>query len=196
MPKITEKRRQAQRARIIAAAQTCFLRRGIHPTSMQDIIQESGLSTGAVYGYFASKDELIIASITTSMDAVVTVIDPIVAAPPAGGVFAALKAIWEGVGAFSRESGVDYGRLALLGLAEAQNDDIIRAHLQERYQVLMARFADLAGQYDSAANPQQLGRLAFVLIFGMNAAHSLFGPEAGFDTDVIAFLQGQKAGDA
>lgn len=190
MPRITEKRRQAQRARIIAATQACFLRNGIHQTSVQDIIQESGLSAGAVYGYFASKEELILASIATSMDTVIEVMDPIVMAPPTGGVFGALKVIWESIGARARESGVDYGRLALLGLAEAQNDAAVSAHLQERYKVLLARFTDLARQYDGVADPGQVGRLGFVLMFGMSAAHSLFGPDAGFDADVLELLRG------
>lgn len=42
------------------AAQRCFIRRGFHQTSMQDVFAESGLSAGAVYRYFKSKDDLVI----------------------------------------------------------------------------------------------------------------------------------------
>lgn len=37
----------------------CFARQGFHRTTMQDIVREARLSAGAVYGYFASKDDII-----------------------------------------------------------------------------------------------------------------------------------------
>lgn len=59
MPKISEQRRDERRAQILAAAIRCFARNGYHRTSMADIIAESGLSAGAIYGYFSGKQELI-----------------------------------------------------------------------------------------------------------------------------------------
>lgn len=59
MPKISEARRDARRSEILDAALRCFARSGYHRTSMADIISESGLSAGAIYGYFASKQELV-----------------------------------------------------------------------------------------------------------------------------------------
>lgn len=46
----------------------CFARSGYHRTSMADIIAESRLSAGAIYGYFASKQELIYAAARSIMD--------------------------------------------------------------------------------------------------------------------------------
>lgn len=59
MPKISEAKRDARRGEIIDAALRCFDRNGYHRTSMADIIAESGLSAGAIYSYFPSKDELV-----------------------------------------------------------------------------------------------------------------------------------------
>lgn len=59
MPKISEQRREQRRREIMDAALRCFARSGYRGTSMSDIIDESGLSAGAIYGYFASKQELI-----------------------------------------------------------------------------------------------------------------------------------------
>ncbi len=39
----------------------CFARQGYHATSMDDVVRESGLSVGAIYSYFASKEELFLA---------------------------------------------------------------------------------------------------------------------------------------
>lgn len=58
MPKVTEEHREARRQQILAAASRCFVRKGLHRTSMQDIIDESGLSTGAIYSYYKGKDEI------------------------------------------------------------------------------------------------------------------------------------------
>lgn len=41
------------------AAWRCVAHEGFHKTTMADVVRESGLSVGAVYGYFRSKDEII-----------------------------------------------------------------------------------------------------------------------------------------
>jgi AcrR family transcriptional regulator len=41
------------------AAMRCFARKGFRGTSMSEIIEESGVSTGTVYWYFKSKNDLI-----------------------------------------------------------------------------------------------------------------------------------------
>ncbi|WP_374927891.1 TetR/AcrR family transcriptional regulator [Kytococcus sedentarius] len=60
MPRISPERRAAQRQRIVDAARTVMLREGLPATSMALVIEESGLSAGAIYGYFAGKDELVL----------------------------------------------------------------------------------------------------------------------------------------
>jgi TetR/AcrR family transcriptional regulator, transcriptional repressor of aconitase len=59
MPKVSQSHLDARRQQILDAAIECFSRQGFHPTTMQDIIREAGLSSGAIYKYFASKEELI-----------------------------------------------------------------------------------------------------------------------------------------
>ncbi len=44
---------------ILQAAIKAFARSGLKETSMDDIVRESGMSKGAIYWYFKSKDELI-----------------------------------------------------------------------------------------------------------------------------------------
>ncbi|MFR0357698.1 TetR/AcrR family transcriptional regulator [Streptomyces sediminimaris] len=61
MPRITPERREARRAQIVAAARRCFAREGFHQTSMPDIAAAAGVSAGAPYRYFASKEEIILA---------------------------------------------------------------------------------------------------------------------------------------
>ena len=58
MPKVTEAHREARRQQILDAAWECFARKGYHQTTMQDICNESELSPGAIYRYFASKEAI------------------------------------------------------------------------------------------------------------------------------------------
>ncbi len=59
MPKISEKKRESRRQQILDAALACFSENGFHQSGMADIVKRSGLSHGAVYVYFQSKDDLI-----------------------------------------------------------------------------------------------------------------------------------------
>lgn len=59
VPKVSEQYSANRRREILVAALRCFARKGFHATSMSDIIAESGLSAGAIYGHYSSKGELI-----------------------------------------------------------------------------------------------------------------------------------------
>lgn len=61
MPRVTAAHEQEVRERIVRAATRVFSERGFHRATMQDIVRASGLSVGAIYTYFKSKDELILA---------------------------------------------------------------------------------------------------------------------------------------
>lgn len=59
MPRVSEAHLERRRSQILDAARVCFIRKGFYETSMQDVFRESGLSAGAVYRYFKSKNELV-----------------------------------------------------------------------------------------------------------------------------------------
>jgi AcrR family transcriptional regulator len=61
VPKISAAHEQQRRDQILKAAMACFARQGYRATSMDDVVRESGLSVGAIYSYFASKEELFLA---------------------------------------------------------------------------------------------------------------------------------------
>ena len=52
-------RRDQQVQRILDAAKACFLRSGFQGASMQQICAEAGMSPGALYRYFPSKEAII-----------------------------------------------------------------------------------------------------------------------------------------
>jgi TetR/AcrR family transcriptional regulator, transcriptional repressor of aconitase len=76
MPRVPKEHLNARRRQILDAARRCFIRNGFHATSMQDVLAEANLSTGAVYRYFKGKDDIIgaigaeaLADLATAFDA-------------------------------------------------------------------------------------------------------------------------------
>jgi AcrR family transcriptional regulator len=61
VPKITETKREERRQQILDAALRCFSRDGFHATTTADIVRESGLSQGALYLYFGTKEDIVVA---------------------------------------------------------------------------------------------------------------------------------------
>lgn len=61
MPKISQTQRNKRRRQILDAALAAFSENGFHQTALSDIQRRSGLSRGALYLYFQSKDEIIAA---------------------------------------------------------------------------------------------------------------------------------------
>jgi AcrR family transcriptional regulator len=59
MPKLKPDTQRARRARVLDAAEQCFVRSGFHRTTMHDICRQAGISPGALYLYFDSKEALI-----------------------------------------------------------------------------------------------------------------------------------------
>ncbi len=53
--------KEQRRLQILDAAAVVFARLGFHRARMDDIVREAGLSKGALYWYFKSKDEIIAA---------------------------------------------------------------------------------------------------------------------------------------
>jgi AcrR family transcriptional regulator len=70
MARVSQEHLAARRQQILDGAARCFARDGFHGTSMQDVLKESGLSAGAVYRYFRSKDEIIEALAMTVLERV------------------------------------------------------------------------------------------------------------------------------
>lgn len=56
---IRAEKREAQINRILEAARTCFVQSGFRGASMHDICRQAGMSPGALYRYFPSKEALI-----------------------------------------------------------------------------------------------------------------------------------------
>lgn len=63
-----EARAQAQRERILVAAQKCFVVHGFHAASMASIADTAGMSAGLIYRYFKGKNDIILAIIERQLE--------------------------------------------------------------------------------------------------------------------------------
>ena len=132
VPRVSEEHLIARREQILDAARVCFLSKGLHNTSMQDLIQEAGLSVGAVYRYFKSKDEIIVAIAGTVVGNVQEHIDGVAARrlPLADSMALVLEAIEHQLGPGG------FLPVALQVWSEASIDPTIGAIVKDRYEAL------------------------------------------------------------
>jgi len=70
MARVSEAHTEARRQSILAAATRVFAQKGIAAATMAEIASEAGISPGAIYRYFESKDLLAQGCMNESMDAV------------------------------------------------------------------------------------------------------------------------------
>ena len=61
----------AQRDRILTAAQRCFAERGFHAATMASIADTAGISAGLIYRYFKSKHEIIHGIVQRQLEAAI-----------------------------------------------------------------------------------------------------------------------------
>lgn len=172
MPKVTVEHRTARHDQIVAAARRCAIEQGFHKTTMADVIRESGLSAGAVYGYFKSKDELVSAIADDALSAVDELFEDLLATPRPLTPIAALKATLEHVVAVAERPGGDVTRVALQAWAEAMHNEAIAGIARDKYTLLRSKFVAVAkraqadGTVDPDADPEYIAQALFGLVPG------------------------------
>jgi AcrR family transcriptional regulator len=178
MPKLKPETLAARRDEILQAAETCFARQGFHQTTIQDVIRESGLSAGGIYGHFASKEDLIQA-IGESRHARDGALFGIAGedSDPLQDLRAIARAF---LGDLQREQGLRSRRVALQLWAEALRDDVIREQVTSGIQKPIAAIADLLrrgqslGLVDRSLKPRSIAR-AIVAMFQGFVLQRLWG---------------------
>lgn len=165
MPKVTHQYRDARRDQILSAARRCFLRDGFHATSMQDLFAEAGLSSGAVYRYFASKDDVIIAIAEENLRDVVAMIRDVASSQPGRPVGTVLANIFNIVQAKDAQDGL--AGLALLAWSEALRNPVLAKRFADLFAQMRADLTEVVRGHQRAGNlPRQVSAesLATVLI--------------------------------
>ncbi|MFC4036645.1 TetR/AcrR family transcriptional regulator [Streptomyces polygonati] len=130
MPKVTQAHLDARRQQIVDAARARFAGHGFARTSMADIVTESGLSNGAIYRYFASKEEIVVAVCEQASEAL-----------PKALTAEAVGGFLDHVRALARET--DHARLVAQIYAEAAVSPPLAAVVQQQLAAMRAAVAEL-----------------------------------------------------
>jgi AcrR family transcriptional regulator len=197
MPRVSEQHRAGRRAEIVAAAARLFAANGFHATSMADIISECGLSAGAVYRYFRSKNELVAAVAETALSTADEAFDKLLAGDavpsPAQAVTALITAITDRI-AHDPATDVDLTRIGVQAWAEALRSPELATRADDVYRRLRGHFAEVArrgqaaGHLPADAVPEQLGAAMLSLVQGFILQRLLVT-----DTDTDGYLAGMTA---
>jgi AcrR family transcriptional regulator len=182
MPKVTNEYRDARRDQILNAARRCFLRNGFHATSMQDLFAESGLSSGAVYRYFASKDDMIIAIAEENVRDVVAMIHHVAGTQPGRPVGTVLADMVRMLQAKDAQDGL--AGLALLAWSETLRNPVLARRFADLFAQIRADLTEIARQHQSAGNlarqvsPEALAAVFLSIVPGCILQLATLGPAA------------------
>lgn len=138
-------RAQAQRDRILNAAQQCFIRHGFHAAGMAGIAQAAEMSPGLIYRYFDNKNAIILAIIERQLAEKRANIDSLQAQPDWEQRICDLFAGWQ-----RGDDSLMNAALFLEMSAQATRDPLIAQALAAADQDARARFLNWLEQHAQA----------------------------------------------
>lgn len=205
MPRITPERREAKRAEIVAAARRCFSRDGFHQSTMPDIAAEAGVSAGAAYRYFASKEEIILA---IAADAFRLIFAPVERRASGSSAVSVADLVGASLEALSAETVTDAAghavpveellRCAVQAWSELLRNDAVRARAVEGFESVRRSIADAlrrgqaAGTVPPFADPERGARVVLGLLHGFLLQRVAFDltDAAGLTADIRMLFEG------
>ena len=166
-----------RRAQVLRAAADGFAHKGIHQTTMQEICEASGMSAGALYRYFPTKESIIVAFAEEERAEAAKLVSHLDASPNI--VSALTDVVPELVNGLADEN---YGRLSLEVAAEATRNPAVKAafeqaetELRERLSAALRR-GQIAGHVDPELDPDSAVFLLTALFDGI-AGRAALSPE-------------------
>jgi TetR/AcrR family transcriptional regulator, transcriptional repressor of aconitase len=195
MPRISDERREARREQVLEAARACLEEHGLEAVSMEMIIARSGLSTGAVYGYFKGKDQIINAVVTEGTAAMAGDLAPVLTNPEPPPLPELIGQVLRTAVNFGRQKG-DTDRLlvSLHGWSHSQSDPQLKEAARVSYSRLRTLFAgavkrwQAAGTFSAEADPEAVAELLTSITLGFVTQRALAG-----SADVAAHVTALEA---
>jgi AcrR family transcriptional regulator len=182
-PKVPEAYLDARREEIILAAWNCFIEKGFHNTTMQDIYEATKLSPGAVYNYFASKDDIVAGAVAQFSNWSVASLASIISKHPRQPLYAAIR-WWVATIKESQNPGFS---VYLTLYTEAAHNEKIRATVlasQDTTHTVLIR-AIKNGQRNGSINPGldplSVARTFMGILFGI-MIHRMLEPDLDLDS--------------
>lgn len=180
MPRVSEEHLAARRAQILDAARRLFAANGFHATSMADVLRESELSAGAVYRYFAGKEDIIAAIAEEALARIRAAFEDDDGDVPVGDL---IERVFTVLDAQAEQD--DVGRLALQVWAEAARTPALRERIFEAMtEARAALAARLARADEPGVDPEATAKVVLALLPGYLHANVMIGDltPAGYRT--------------
>jgi AcrR family transcriptional regulator len=196
MPRVSDDHLAARRDQIIDAATARFAANGFQATGMADVIAASGLSAGAVYRYFRSKDELIEAIVERVLGQAAGRFEQLLAEDDAPAPAEAVATAVDLVATIAGRGPVDLTRVAVQAWAEALRNPSVHGVATHAYRTIRGYFAEVArraqvtGRLPRDADPEQAAAAMLSLVLGFLLQRLLLEdvPAAAYGDGVRALL--------
>jgi AcrR family transcriptional regulator len=182
-PKVPQAYLQARRAEILEAAARCFREKGFHNTTMQDIYKATNLSPGAVYNYFSSKEDIVVAAVKELSDWTVSSLASVIAENPDESITNIIR-FWLAI-IRKYEIGENIS-IHLDFYSEATRNSKIREAMLLSQSATHEKLIELikqnqsAGLVDAGLDPLAIARAIMGMVFGM-MIHKSLEPEIDLD---------------
>lgn len=171
VPKVSEQHVAERRQQIVDAAVVVFADKGFHQATLDDVRQEAGLSKGAVYHYFKSKNAIVEALLDQWRQLDASLFAQVRVLPSST---ARLQALVDAAVARVSRRGADAGnRLGLLLWAEALLSPSLMTALNRLTDVGMrgcsaiVREGQAAGEIDPRLDTEEVARVFLGAILGL-----------------------------
>jgi AcrR family transcriptional regulator len=196
MPRVSDAHLAARRDQILDAATIRFAANGFQATGMADVIAASGLSAGAVYRYFRSKDELIAAIVDRVLGQAAERFESLLEEDHAPELADAVATAVDLVASVAERGPVDMTRVAVQAWAEALRNPAVAVVAGQAYTTMrsyfveVARRAQHAGRLPADADPAPVGAALFSMVLGFLLQRLLLGdlPPQTYASGVRALL--------
>lgn len=177
MPRVTDAYRRARRDEIAQAAVRVLARNGVSNTSIAQIVEESGLSAGAIYANFENKAQLAVyvanRMLVWRIEAVEEALDPAAVHPP-------LEVLRVLLATLAEEAPPLPVLLQFWGEAtiDPELHDVLERkmlELREMFERVLSRWAEGSGAADPAEVAASTARVMVAVCQGYLANAGLFG---------------------
>jgi AcrR family transcriptional regulator len=183
--RLTQPQRRARtRSSLIDAAATVFARRGYHGASLEEVAAEAGLSKGAVYYNFESKEALFLALLDQHIDARLHMLEDLRQRPDSG------ASMREGARrvASSLRADRDWCLLFLEFCAQAAREPAVRRRFNARMdRVHAALETTVAALAPPGASTEHLAAAIDAVVDGV-AVRAMLRPSVDIETTLSAAL--------
>lgn len=156
---------------------------------MEEIIREANLSAGAVYLYYKSKDDLILAAISTYTEELRALLLPILTSEQAYPPTVFVREITAAIASHTRRKGLDLNVIILLCWSEAQTNTKVKdliAGFQIKYRealTAVVRQWQKRGELPKQGKPADIAKTMLSFFLGFIVQSALLG---GIDPNTAA----------